>query len=61
MSVIAHLAEDDFIIGGDAMYVAGQLVGSEPPPARPADAHKLRPDHAGARCGVLRGDRADQP
>lgn len=42
MSVIAHLAENDFVIGGDAMYVAGQLDGSEPPPPRPADAHNLR-------------------
>jgi glyoxylase-like metal-dependent hydrolase (beta-lactamase superfamily II) len=42
MSVIAHLAENDFIIGGDAMYVAGQLDGSEPLPPRPADAHNLR-------------------
>jgi len=42
MSVIAHLAERDFVIGGDAMYVAGQLDGSEPAPPRPADAHNLR-------------------
>jgi glyoxylase-like metal-dependent hydrolase (beta-lactamase superfamily II) len=42
MSVIAHLTENDFIIGGDAMYVAGQLDGSEPLPPRPADSHNLR-------------------
>jgi N-acyl homoserine lactone hydrolase len=42
MSVIAHLAERDFVIGGDAMYVAGQLDGSEPAPPRPADAHNFR-------------------
>jgi glyoxylase-like metal-dependent hydrolase (beta-lactamase superfamily II) len=42
MSVIAHLAEIDFVIGGDAMYVAGQLDGSEPLPPRPAEAHNLR-------------------
>ena len=30
------------MIGGDAMYVAGQLEGSEPLPPRPADAHNLR-------------------
>ena len=42
MSVIAHLAERDFVIGGDAMYMAGQLDGSEPAPPRPADAHNFR-------------------
>jgi hypothetical protein len=42
MSIIAHLAENDFIIGGDAMYVVGQLDGSQSPPPRPADAHNLR-------------------
>ncbi len=42
ISVIAHLAERDFVIGGDAMYVAGQLDGSVPEPPRPADAHNLR-------------------
>jgi glyoxylase-like metal-dependent hydrolase (beta-lactamase superfamily II) len=42
MSVICRLKERDFVIGGDAMYVAGQLDGSEPPPPRPADAHNFR-------------------
>jgi glyoxylase-like metal-dependent hydrolase (beta-lactamase superfamily II) len=42
MSVICRLKERDFVIGGDAMYVAGQLDGSEPPPPRPADAHNWR-------------------
>jgi len=42
MSVIARLSERDFVIGGDAMYVAGQLDGSEPAPPRPADAHNFR-------------------
>jgi N-acyl homoserine lactone hydrolase len=42
MSVICRLAERDFVIGGDAMYLAGQLDGSEPPPPRPADAHNFR-------------------
>jgi len=42
MSVVCRLKERDFVIGGDAMYVAGQLDGSEPPAPRPADAHNLR-------------------
>jgi len=42
MSVICRLKERDFVIGGDAMYVTGQLDGSEPPPPRPYDAHNLR-------------------
>jgi glyoxylase-like metal-dependent hydrolase (beta-lactamase superfamily II) len=42
MSVIAHLAERDFVIGGDAMYMAGQLDKSLPEPPRPADAHNFR-------------------
>lgn len=42
MSVICHLKERDFVIGGDAMYVASQLDGSEPLPPRPHDAHNLR-------------------
>ena len=42
MSVIAHLKERDFVIGGDAMYMAAQLDGSEPAPPRPADAHNFR-------------------
>jgi N-acyl homoserine lactone hydrolase len=42
MSVIAHLAERDFVIGGDAVYMAGQLDGSDPLPPRPQDAHNMR-------------------
>jgi glyoxylase-like metal-dependent hydrolase (beta-lactamase superfamily II) len=42
MSVIAHLAQRDFVIGGDATYMAGQLDGSDAPPPRPFDAHNFR-------------------
>lgn len=42
MSVIARLAERDFVIGGDCVYVLGQLDGSEPGQPRPQDAHNLR-------------------
>lgn len=42
MSVIVHLAERDFVIGGDAVYLLAQLDGSEPGPPRPQDAHNLR-------------------
>jgi glyoxylase-like metal-dependent hydrolase (beta-lactamase superfamily II) len=42
MSVIARLAERDFVIGGDAMYMLGQLDKSLPGPPRPADAHNFR-------------------
>jgi glyoxylase-like metal-dependent hydrolase (beta-lactamase superfamily II) len=42
MSVVCRLKERDFVIGGDAMYVIGQLDGSVPPPPRPYDAHNLR-------------------
>jgi glyoxylase-like metal-dependent hydrolase (beta-lactamase superfamily II) len=42
MSVIARLAERDFVIGGDTMYMLSQLNGSEPPPPRPYDAHNFR-------------------
>jgi N-acyl homoserine lactone hydrolase len=41
-SVICRLASADFVIGGDAIYFAGQLDGSEPPAPRPFDAHNLR-------------------
>jgi N-acyl homoserine lactone hydrolase len=41
-SVICRLASGDFVIGGDAMYMAGQLEGTEPLPPRPFDAHNLR-------------------
>ncbi len=42
ISVIAHLAQRDFIIGGDAMYVLAQLEGEAPLPPRPFDAHNFR-------------------
>jgi glyoxylase-like metal-dependent hydrolase (beta-lactamase superfamily II) len=42
MSVIARLAERDFVIGGDAVYLLGQLDGSDAPPPRPYDAHNFR-------------------
>ena len=41
-SVICRLAKTDFVIGGDAMYMLGQLEGREPLPPRPFDAHNLR-------------------
>lgn len=42
MSVICHLAERDFVIGGDCVYLLAQLDGSEPGQPRPQDAHNLR-------------------
>jgi N-acyl homoserine lactone hydrolase len=42
MSVIAHLCERDFVIGGDATYTVGQLDGSAPLAPRPFDAHNYR-------------------
>lgn len=42
MSVIARLAERDFAIGGDCVYLLSQLDGSEPGQPRPQDAHNLR-------------------
>jgi N-acyl homoserine lactone hydrolase len=42
MSVIAHLKERDFVIGGDAMYTYRQLEGNAPLPPRPFDAHNFR-------------------
>jgi glyoxylase-like metal-dependent hydrolase (beta-lactamase superfamily II) len=42
ISVIAHLSERDFVIGGDAVYTAGQLDGSAPLAPRPFDAHNYR-------------------
>jgi glyoxylase-like metal-dependent hydrolase (beta-lactamase superfamily II) len=42
MSVIAHLSQRDFIIGGDAMYTQGQLEGTSPLPPRPFDSHNFR-------------------
>jgi N-acyl homoserine lactone hydrolase len=42
MSIICRLAEHDFVIGGDAIYLLAQLDGSEAGPPRPHDAHNLR-------------------
>ena len=42
MSVICRLKQDDFVIGGDAMYMAAQLDGDAAMPPRPFDAHNLR-------------------
>jgi glyoxylase-like metal-dependent hydrolase (beta-lactamase superfamily II) len=42
ISVVCRLEERDFVIGGDAMYVRGQLDGGTAPPPRPVDAHNWR-------------------
>jgi N-acyl homoserine lactone hydrolase len=42
ISVIAHLGQRDFVIGGDACYTMGQLEGSAPLAPRPFDAHNYR-------------------
>jgi N-acyl homoserine lactone hydrolase len=42
MAVICRLSQREFVIGGDAMYVIGQLDGGEPLPPRPQDAHNFR-------------------
>jgi N-acyl homoserine lactone hydrolase len=42
MSVIAHLKDRDFVIGGDATYTQAQLAGGAPPAPRPFDAHNYR-------------------
>jgi glyoxylase-like metal-dependent hydrolase (beta-lactamase superfamily II) len=42
MSVIARLEQNDFVIGGDAMYTLAQLEGEAAPPPRPFDAHNWR-------------------
>jgi glyoxylase-like metal-dependent hydrolase (beta-lactamase superfamily II) len=42
MSVVCRLKQDDFVIGGDAMYMAAQLDGDAAMPPRPFDAHNLR-------------------
>jgi glyoxylase-like metal-dependent hydrolase (beta-lactamase superfamily II) len=39
MSVVAHLGQRDFVIGGDAVYTYRQLEGGAPPPPRPFDRH----------------------
>jgi glyoxylase-like metal-dependent hydrolase (beta-lactamase superfamily II) len=42
MSVILHLAERDFVIGGDATYTQAQLDGDAPLAPRPFDPHNYR-------------------
>jgi glyoxylase-like metal-dependent hydrolase (beta-lactamase superfamily II) len=42
MSVVCRLKQDDFVIGGDAMYMAAQLGGDAAMAPRPFDAHNLR-------------------
>ncbi len=42
VSVICRLAKNDFVIGGDAMYVLDQLLGKAALPPRPEDAHNYR-------------------
>ncbi len=41
-SVICRLGGGDFVIGGDAVYMLGQLEDREPLAPRPFDAHMLR-------------------
>jgi len=42
MSVILHLKERDFVIGGDATYMQAQLDGDAPLAPRPFDGHNYR-------------------
>jgi N-acyl homoserine lactone hydrolase len=42
ISVVCRLEQDDFVIGGDAMYMWGQLDGDLAMPPRPFDAHNFR-------------------
>jgi glyoxylase-like metal-dependent hydrolase (beta-lactamase superfamily II) len=42
MAVICRLADRDFVIGGDCVYMQSQLRGEEPLPPRPDDAHNYR-------------------
>jgi N-acyl homoserine lactone hydrolase len=42
ISIVAHLKERDFVIGGDATYTQGQLEGTAPLAPRPFDAHNYR-------------------
>jgi glyoxylase-like metal-dependent hydrolase (beta-lactamase superfamily II) len=42
MSLILHLSERDFVIGGDATYMLAQLEGDAPLAPRPFDAHNYR-------------------
>jgi len=42
MSIVCRLAQRDFVIGGDAVYMLAQLEGKAPLAPRPYDAHNLR-------------------
>ncbi|MFN8217666.1 MAG: N-acyl homoserine lactonase family protein [Solirubrobacterales bacterium] len=42
VSVVCRLAQRDFVIGGDAIYLAGQLDGGVAAPPRPHDRHNYR-------------------
>jgi N-acyl homoserine lactone hydrolase len=42
MSIVAHLTQNDFVIGGDATYTRAQLDGDAPLAPRPFDAHNYR-------------------
>src|SRR3954453_455042 len=42
ISVVCRLAVNDFVIGGDAVYMQAQLEGDAPLAPRPHDAHNLR-------------------
>jgi N-acyl homoserine lactone hydrolase len=42
ISLVCRLKERDFVIGGDAVYMDGQLDDSASPPPRPFDAHNYR-------------------
>jgi N-acyl homoserine lactone hydrolase len=42
MSVVCRLKENDFVIGGDAVYTSAQLDGEAPMPPRPFDPHNFR-------------------
>jgi glyoxylase-like metal-dependent hydrolase (beta-lactamase superfamily II) len=42
ISVVVRLADNDFVIGGDAMYMLDQLEGKAAMPPRPYDAHNFR-------------------
>jgi N-acyl homoserine lactone hydrolase len=42
MSLVCHLKERDFVIGGDAVYTEAQLDGGAPLAPRPFDAHNYR-------------------
>lgn len=42
ISLVCRLREQDFVIGGDAMYLLDQLLGKAALPPRPEDAHNFR-------------------